>query len=89
VVSTLDESEHAYAVQMMKKGLMAHIATTVALKRMSHATLADLLDMERSHISELVSGKDDRFSIQHLVRICRTMGYGIDLHFYAISPKDR
>lgn len=89
MVSTLDESEHEYAVRMMKKGLMAHIATVVAIKGMTHADLSNLVDLDRTHVSQLLTGKDDRFSIQHLVRICRTMGFGIDLHFYAIDLKDR
>lgn len=89
MVSTLDETEHVYAVRMMKKALMAHVATTVAIKGMSQADLSNLIDLDRAHVSELLAGKDDRFSIQHLVRICRTMGFGIDLHFYAIDLKDR
>lgn len=89
MVSTLDESEHVYAVRMIKKGIMAHIATTIAIRKLSQSEAADILDLEQPQISLLCNGKDERFSIQHLVRICRAMGTGIDLHFYSIDPQGK
>lgn len=87
MVSTLDESEHIYAVRMMKTGLMAQIATHIALRKLTHPQAAELLELDLCYISYIVNGKHERLSIDHLVRICRKLGYGIELQFYTIDPK--
>jgi len=88
MVSTLDESEHVYAVRMMKKAMMAHIATWASLKHMPQSELADLLDLDQPTISRLCNGHDEIFSLNHLCRICRTLGFGIHLQFYPVDPRD-
>lgn len=85
MVSTLDEVEHEYAVRMVKTSLMANITTHLTLKKVSQSEAADELDMTQPQISAIVCGDHARFSIGHLVRINRQLGYGVDLNFYQID----
>lgn len=88
MVSTLAASEHVYAVRMMKKAMMAHVSTMAALKGMSQADLSAELDLDQPTVSRLCNGKDESFSLDHLCRICRTLGFGIHLSFYPVDPRD-
>lgn len=86
--TTPDAAEAAYAIRMVKCSLMAHITTDMTQRGLSQVQVSELLNIDPFQLSRISSGRHELFSLDYLVRLCRQLGYGVDLQFYRIDRSE-
>ncbi|EKN4567828.1 XRE family transcriptional regulator [Vibrio parahaemolyticus] len=68
-----DESAQLTIVEL-KKELMACITDQIKLLRLKQREVGEILDIKQARVSDLTTGKDDRFSLDSIIKYAYVLG---------------
>jgi predicted XRE-type DNA-binding protein len=69
----------------VKAAAISFLKDRVSETEMTHTELARKADCERSHISEMLSGRVERFSLDRINRVLAVFGASIQVSYRLVS----
>lgn len=72
-------SKEESTVMMMRAKLMARIRETIIERDWTQTEAAEHLDIAQSRVSDLVRGKQDKFSLDMLVTLAERVGRAVEM----------
>ena len=76
-------------LEAAKAAAISFLRQRVSESGMSHTQLAKKADCERSHISEMLSGRVERFSLARINRVLAVFGASIQVSYRLVSDDRR
>jgi predicted XRE-type DNA-binding protein len=76
-------------LEAAKAAAISFLRQRVSESGMSHTQLAKKADCERSHISEMLSGRLERFSLARINRVLAVFGASIQVSYRLVSDDRR
>jgi predicted XRE-type DNA-binding protein len=76
-------------MEAVKAAAISFLRQRLSESGMSHTQLAKKADCERSHISEMLSGRVERFSLARINRVLAVFGASIRVSYRLVSDDRR
>ena len=78
------QSSINYAFQMAVKGFTFEISKRMEIQNLRHQDLAERLDVSRSYVTQLLSGKSN-FTLETMVKVAKEVGCKLTIQFDDIA----
>jgi len=75
----LGYSPEEAAILQMRADLMADLRKWIKVKRLTQARAAEILNVSQSRVSDLITGKWERFSLEMLITLATRAGMRVSL----------